>query len=87
MNRGHAYSILARELVAWRQLGYERLLAMVGQEPSEKLVRLGEEGLTITIFVWKPSPRSPNLRIEASADGPSCWRMERLEEHLIIGPE
>lgn len=36
MNRGHAYSILARELAASRQLGYECLLAMIGQKPVRR---------------------------------------------------
>ena len=85
MNRADAYAILSRELDSWRQRPYEHLLALVGRPPSSEIVLLGTEDITVSVKVRWADAEKNLLRIEASADGPSCWRLERLEESIIVG--
>ena len=33
-----------------------------------------------------PDAGKGRIRVEATADGPSCWRLERLEEAITVSP-
>jgi len=86
MNRADAYAILSRELESWRQRPYKQLIALVAQPPSSKGVRCAAEDVTVSVVVRWANAQAGTLRITATADGPSCWRLERLEESLVVTP-
>lgn len=86
MNRADAYAVLSRELRAWQQRPYEQIAAIVGQPPSETIVRVGQEDVTVCVGVQWADERKGTLRVEATAAGPSCWALERLEESIIVSP-
>jgi hypothetical protein len=85
MNRADAYALLCRELASWHRRPYDKLVQLAGQPPSERVVRLGEEDVTLRIAVRWANANTGSVRIEATADGPSCWRLERLEESITVG--
>lgn len=74
MDRGEVYAALARELWVWE-----------GRPASERVVRVGGEDVTVRVSVRWGNERRGTLRVEAVADGPSWWRLERLEESAIVG--
>ena len=84
MNRGDAYALLSRTLHTWQQRPYDQLAALVGQPARESVVRLGEEEVTIRVRVIRAHGTREALRIEAAAEGPSSWRLERLEESAVV---
>jgi len=86
MNRAEAYAILSREPGVWRARTYDRLVGCVGRPAASRIVRIGQEDVTVTVEVSWADERKRSLRIAATADGPSCWRLERLEETVEVGP-
>jgi hypothetical protein len=85
MNRDDAYALLSRELLSWQHRPYEQLVSQVDQPASERNVRLGEEDVTLRVAVRWASEKKTAVRIEAVADGPSWYRLERLEESIVVG--
>lgn len=87
MHRADAYAVLARELQTWQQRPYNQVAALVDQPPSETLVQVGQETVTIRASIRWANRKKGTVRVELTADGPSCWRLERLEESIVITPD
>jgi hypothetical protein len=87
MDRMRAYTELAADLDRYRQLSYEELARRVGGPSVERSVESLEGPLTIEIrFRWAGSEGSA-VQISATAYGPSSWKLERLDEAVIVkGP-
>ena len=80
MDRDRAHLILAEELERWRRLPFDDLVGYIGSEPYLKTVLIGAEVVDAEVRVRWAGPRPGAVRVEAVANGPSCWRLERLEE-------
>lgn len=86
MNRKDAYAILAAELESWKRLGYTTLAERVGEPMTTKSVPSGQEEISVRVQVrWAGTPHGA-VRVEAIADGPSSFRLERLQESVTISP-
>jgi hypothetical protein len=87
MDRMRAYAELAADLDHYRQLPYEVLASRVGGPSVERSVESLEGPLTIEIrFRWAGS-EGRAVHVSATAYGQSSWKLERLDEALIIvGP-
>jgi hypothetical protein len=86
MNRHDAYALLCRELEAWKQRPYAQLVSLVGQPPKETAVPVGHEEVLVSVRVRWEHETKRTLRLEAIAYGPSCWKLERLEESIVVHP-
>jgi hypothetical protein len=84
MDRVEAYATLAAQLERWRRLPYDRLVGLLGSPPTVVSVPLGPEIIDVEVRVAWARPGRAAIRIEATALGPSCWRLERLEESIIV---
>jgi hypothetical protein len=86
VNRTDAYAILATELQSWSQLDYSALVKHIGQPVTPKSVTAGQEEISVRVQVrWTDSKRR-SVRVEATADGPTSWRLERLVESVTVSP-
>ena len=86
MNRNDAYTILAAELESWKRQGYATLVKRVGQPTTNKSVGAGQEEISIRVQVKWADAGKGTVRVEATADGPSSFRLERLQESVTISP-
>ncbi|MDR2689415.1 MAG: hypothetical protein LBB76_06620 [Azoarcus sp.] len=82
MNRAEAYAILTAELEHWRRLPFSELVSFVGASPFRTSVPVGAESIELEVYIKWEKPHA--IRIEAIANGPSCWKLERLEEVIIV---
>jgi hypothetical protein len=65
---------------------YEDLLGRVGGPTTEETVWSEAGPLAIEVrFEWGEA-REGAIRIRATANGPSWWRLERLEETALVPP-
>jgi hypothetical protein len=85
MNRDQAYQILATELRSLTQQGYDALLPKVGKT-TQRLLNIGQEPLTVEVLVRWDDVRKRTIRVDAVALGPSCWKLDRLEESIVVRP-
>jgi len=85
MNRGDAYCVLAAELNLFSKQGFDSLLLKVGCTTS-RVLRIGQEDVTIETTVGWNDARKRTIRVNASALGPTCFRIERLEESIVVHP-
>ncbi len=84
MNKATAYALLAEELETWRRKGAVALAALAGQPACSREVHAGGELLRVEVAVsWVDATRE-NLKVEAVANGPSHWQMERVVERIIL---
>ena len=84
MNRHDAYKLLSETLQGYQKLPFSELESLVGCSRSERArSQSGEEFLLVVSVEWSDEP-AKRLRIAASADSPSTFRMERLEEHVFV---
>jgi hypothetical protein len=86
LDRDKAYSILARELERFRRLPRSDLVRCIGGPPIERTEWDGAEPLAIEIRVEWADFETGAIRIWAASNGPSCWRLERLEEAVLVHP-
>jgi hypothetical protein len=86
LDRDKAYSILARELEHLRRLPRPDLVRCIGGPAIERTEWDGAEPLTIEVRVEWADEKAGTIRIRAVSNGPSCWRLERLEEAVLVGP-
>ena len=86
MNKGGAYSLLVVELNAYRSAGYYAALNQVDAPPRTREVWLEGELVVIEMRVTWEDERRRTLRIEATAYGPNCFQLERLQEVMILKP-
>ncbi|MHC5541574.1 hypothetical protein ACYOEI_25410 [Singulisphaera rosea] len=80
MDRTLAYATLAAELERWRRRPLDDLISLVDAPPSVTAIDVGGAVIDVEIRVRRASDGS--IRIEADANGPSWWRLERLEEAI-----
>jgi hypothetical protein len=86
MNRSAAYKLLANRLEALRGAGFDALVPRVNQPVACETVRLNGEDVVVETVVSWADQKCCNLRVCATANGPSTWSLERLEESFVIGP-
>ena len=86
MDRDRAYSVLARELERFRRLSRPDLVQCISGPAIERTEWDGAEPLTIEIRVEWADRGEGAIRIRATSNGPSCWRLERLEETVLVPP-
>ncbi len=84
MRRADAYSALASELTKWGSMPPADLMALVDAPPKRISVDSKGEEIELEISVtWATSERKA-IRISGTANGPSAWRLERLEESIVV---
>ncbi len=86
MKRDKAYSILAEELERFRRLPRPDLVRCISGPAIERTEWDGAEPLTIEIRVEWADEEAGAIRIRATSNGPSSWRLERLEEVVLLRP-
>jgi len=86
MDRDRAYAKLVEELEQWRRLPFDDLVGLVGAAPSTMAVPIGAEIIDVEVRLRWSGSKPGAIRIEAVANGPSCWRLERLEEAITVSP-
>jgi hypothetical protein len=86
LNRDKAYSVLAQELERFRRLPREDLIQCISGPTIEQTKWDGAEPLTIEIRVEWADTMEGAIRIRATSNGPSWWRLERLEETVLVHP-
>jgi hypothetical protein len=88
MDRAAVYPVLALELEGWRRLPSNDLRSRVGDPPQVKSVTLGSEVIDVDVRLSWAGQKRRSIRVEAVANGPSSWRLERLGEAIFVtGPE
>jgi hypothetical protein len=86
LDRIKAYSLLVQELERFRRLPHEELIRCIGGPTSEKTVQDEAGLLVIEVRVERVENKAGAIRIRAAANGPSWWRLERLEETTVVPP-
>jgi hypothetical protein len=86
LNRGDAYGLLSNRLEQYRSRGYDALHSLVDEPAASETVQLNGEDVVVDVaVVWKDKKRG-TLCVWATAYGPSTWRMERLDERIVVRP-
>ena len=85
MDRHKAYQLLVSVLDGYRDRTAEELEALVSRSHTERTVLDGEEYLVHVEVEWRSRPQR-SFRVCASADSPGTFRLERVEEQLILRP-
>ncbi len=84
MYRDEAYALLSKELNLWKNKTTEEIFALVeSQTVSTQRSNDGEEIKIEVISKWIDREKK-KIRVEAIAYGPSHWKLERLEEKILI---
>jgi hypothetical protein len=84
LDRARAYAALAEELEQWRHLPFNDLAGLISRPPSVKSIVVGNEVVDVEISVRWTGSKPHAIQVEAVANGPSCYRLERLEESVIV---
>lgn len=84
MDRATVYATLAAELEHWRQQPFGELADLVEALPSVRTTILDGQVITVEVRIRQANSRPGTLRVEAVADGLSCWMLERLEESILV---
>jgi hypothetical protein len=84
MHRGNAYAVLSEEMAKFSRMPLTELRALVGKPATRKEVNVAGEILTVELVVAWADQTHRSLRLEAIANAPSHWHMERLVEHFVI---
>jgi hypothetical protein len=84
MHRAAAYEGLARELERWRLLSRQELVANVGQPARMYSVNINGEDIAVEVAAHWHRDEGGAIRITGIANGPSHWRLERLEESIVV---
>ena len=84
MHRANAYSALATALEEWRRLPALELVARIGLPPSTQTVQVDGEELALDISARWSNAKQEAIRVQGVACGPSHWRLERVEEAILV---
>ena len=84
MQRATAYRALSKALEGWARLPVEQLRTRVGRPPEVHTESIGGEQLTIEIAASWSDGSQDAVRIYGVVNGPSHWRLERLEESVLV---
>jgi hypothetical protein len=79
-----AYAELAADLEQFRRMPYGELARRVGNPPVERSVETKDGPLKVEVTVGWAVAGGDGVRISATAYGPSCWRLDRLEETVTV---
>jgi hypothetical protein len=83
--RAEAYAKLTAELERWQGVPFGDLVKLVDTPPSVTSVPVGAENIEVVVHIRWAKTKPGTIRIEAIANGPSCWKLdERLEEAVIV---
>jgi hypothetical protein len=84
MDRVAAYGVVTAELETLRQLPYDDLVARIGTRPHRReIVTPAGVAFLETSVEWKDRANG-EVSVLATFDGPSTWRLERLEERISV---
>lgn len=83
MDRADAYAVLSNLLNEYRRLPTDELVGLIGQTHRTSTT-IGHETVEIEVRVRWSNLHRESLCIDAVANGPSCWRFERLEETTTV---
>lgn len=84
MDRHQAYAAIAAWLDRFRSRPFESLEREVGTAVNDRVqLPTGEEFLLEARVEWADARRD-RLRISVTADGPGCFKLERLEERAFV---
>lgn len=78
------YPILCDELRTWQSHSYSQLREMIDSESNTTVFETAGEPITIEIRVEWADSHKKDLRIIATAFGPSSFRLERMSESVLI---
>ena len=86
MDRVAAYSVITEEIEAARRLPYGNLVARVGNEPATREI-VTPVGVAIleTRVEWE-NRATGQISVVVTLYGPSTFRLERLEERILVAP-
>jgi hypothetical protein len=84
MHKAAAYEALARELDRWRLLPKQELVTNVGKPASVHSVNINGEDIAVEVSAHWQKEEGGAIRITGVANGPSHWRLERLEESIVV---
>jgi len=86
MDRHAAYRIATQLLERYRALPFADLVAHIDHRGQERIpVSTSHELLAEVTVNWADSRRE-KLRIDVEIDACSTFRLERVEEHVIVSP-
>lgn len=84
MDRHEAYQQVMEILAQYEELPFPELVSLVGQRRSERVrTDSGEEFLIDVRVIWA-NQEARRLKVIASADSPSTFRLQRLEERVFV---
>jgi hypothetical protein len=87
VDRHDACRLLSEILERYRSLPFSELAALVGSPRSERVrTESGEEFLLTVVVEWVDES-ARRLRVAASADSPSRFRLEHHEERITLSGE
>jgi hypothetical protein len=84
MHKAWAYEALARELERWRLLPKQELVASVGKPARVRTVNINGEDIAVEVAAQWHREEGGSVRVTGIANGPSHWRLERLEESIVV---
>ena len=84
MHRARAYSALGNELEKWPKVLLEELLAFVDAPARRIVIHHGGEEFEIEIAVAWEGFNETLVRVVGTANGPSSWRLERLQKSIVF---
>lgn len=76
--------MLVRVLADSMREPYGNLVQRVGAPPTVSEASVNGEQLTIELRVSCLNREAGTLRLTAQGNGPSCWKLERLEESVSV---
>jgi len=84
MRKAAAYEALARELERWRLLPTQELAAKVGKPASVLSINIDGEEIAVEVTAHWNREEGGAIRVTGIANGPSHWRLERLQESIVV---
>ena len=84
MQRAQVYEVLSLELASWSQLPRAELTARVGLPAHRRSLEIAGESVTVEVGTSWVSPKREAIRIQAIANGPSSWQLQRIEEGITV---
>ena len=84
MQRAQIYEVLSLELASWSQLPRAELAARFGLPAHRRSIEIAGENITVEVGAKWASPTREAIRIQAIANGPSSWQLQRIEEGTTV---
>lgn len=84
MDRHAAYQIASEQLTRYREMAVADLTALVGTRSCERVARADAGEFIVEIEVKWADERREQIRVTAIVDSPSTFRLERIEESVLV---